>query len=67
MAYFYNSKGTFLCSSPCGGPPDTANGGWIRVTIAVTGADVGNELSLTYTIDWAGQVAGPQSITFRVG
>jgi hypothetical protein len=72
IGYFYSSSGQLLCvvtsgSNPCQGqqPPDTGNGGTIRVTFLVTGASVGDNLTETYTIA-VGPDQATDSISFTV-
>jgi hypothetical protein len=63
----YSPDGTYICSKGnCGGPPPTADGGYLKITFEVTGASLGNYLILTYTVVWDGMTAGPHSIGFYV-
>ena len=67
LAYFYAADGSFICYIPqhCSSPPDTSNGGRIRVTFLVTKATVGEMLTLTYTFTQQGLTA-TDSTTFIV-
>ncbi len=55
-SYFYSKNGSLIPHGG-GGPPDTSYDGWIRVTYLVTGAFVGQVLTLTSTFNLYGQIA----------
>lgn len=63
-ADFYSSNGALLAHHS-GGPPDTANGGWIHVTYLVTGASPGAHLTINSTFNQGGLTASA-TVTFTV-
>lgn len=69
-SFFWDNHGNFICEAPawppgCGFIPDTSNGGTIKVTFLVTGATLGENLTLIYTFSQDGLVA-TSSVTFTL-